>query len=85
MELTFSIEMRSKNQVKNISISDEAHDKVLFEGDLGTIMETSLEEQDVLEIIGTSGVIRVSITEGHLREALRKGSQLRSQLRGGER
>jgi DNA-binding protein YbaB len=31
----FSVEMESKKHVRSISISDEAHDRVLFEGDLG--------------------------------------------------
>ena len=32
MEHTFSIEMNSKKHVKHISVSNESHDRVLFEG-----------------------------------------------------
>ena len=77
MEHTFSVEMNSKNQVKNISISNEAHDRVLFEGSIGQLLELSLVESNVLEFIGTKGVLRVAVTEEQLRNALRASSQVK--------
>jgi hypothetical protein len=62
--------MRSKRYVKSISISDESHDQVLFEGNLGKLLSISLAEGDVLELIGGNGVLRVAVTEGQLRKAL---------------
>jgi hypothetical protein len=76
MEHIFSVEMNSKNQVKNISISNEAHDRVLFEGSIGQLLELSLVESNVLEFIGTKGVLRVAVTEEQLRSALRASSQV---------
>ncbi len=37
----FSVEMKSKMQVRSISISNEAQDRVLFEGDLGELEEVA--------------------------------------------
>ena len=71
----FTVEMKSKKHVKSISISDEAHDRVLFEGNLGELLELSLVEGDVLEFIGGNGVLRVAVTEEQLRETLRELSQ----------
>jgi hypothetical protein len=71
VEHSFSVEMKSKKHVKSISISDEAHDRVLFEGNLGELLELSLVEGDVLEFIGVNGVLRVGLTEEQLRKALR--------------
>jgi hypothetical protein len=62
--------MKSKQNVKNISISDEAHDRVLFEGDLGELLELSLES-DVLELVGVNGVLRVVLTKEQLMKVLR--------------
>jgi hypothetical protein len=67
---TFSVEMKSKLHVKSISISDEARDRVLFEGNLGKMLEVSFVEGDVLEFIGVNGVLRVAITEEQLRKVL---------------
>jgi len=70
LEHTFTVEMRSKSHVKSISISDEAHDRVLFEGNLGELTKISLTEGDVLELVGVNGVLRVDISEEQLGEAL---------------
>ena len=71
VENSFSVEMRSKRHVKSISISDEGHDRVLFEGSLGELMELSLVEGDVLEFVGVNGVLRVAVTEEQLMKALK--------------
>jgi hypothetical protein len=83
VEHSFSVEMRSKRFVKSISISDEAHDRVLFEGNLGGLLELSLVEGDVLEFVGVNGVLRVAVTEEQLRKVLRVASQVGPQRRGG--
>lgn len=75
MEHTFSVEIKSKKYVKNISISDEAHDRVLFEGNLGELLELSLIE-DVLEVIGANGVLRIGLTEDQLRKILKAAPQV---------
>ena len=74
MEHTFSVEMKSKKYVKSISISDESRDRVLFEGNLGELIELSLAEE-VLELIGVNGVLRVGLTEDQLRKTLKLISQ----------
>ena len=76
LDHTFSVEMKSKRHVKSISISDEAHDRVLFEGNIGELLELSLVESDVLEFIGANGVLRVAVTEEQLRKAIRTESQV---------
>ena len=84
LEHTFSIEMKSKIHVKNISISDEAQDKVLFEGSIGKLLYLSLIEDNVLEFIGSNGIIRIAVTEKQLKKALKAASKIRSKLQGGE-
>lgn len=66
MKHAFSVEMRSKNHVKSISISNETHDRVLFEGCLGELTKLSLAEGDVLELVGVNGTIRVDLLEEQL-------------------
>ena len=70
METSFSIEMKSKKHVRTISVSNESHDHVLFEGFLGDLQELSMVEGRVLEIKGTNGILRVDMTEDDLREML---------------
>jgi hypothetical protein len=48
--------MESKRHVKNISISDEAHDQILFEGNIGEPAELSIVDERVLEVRGKHGL-----------------------------
>ena len=75
MKHIFSVEMKSKKHVKNISISDEGYDRVFFEGDLGDSVEISLVEGDVLEVIGGNGILRIGVTESELRSILSSPSR----------
>jgi len=70
----FSVEMKSKQYLKNISISNESQDKVLFEGNLGKLHDMSLEEDRVLEFIGSNGVLRVAVTRLQLEKMLSNGN-----------
>jgi hypothetical protein len=73
-EHTFSVEMKSKKYVKSISISDEAQDRVLFEGNLGELVELTLVEGDVLEFVCVNGILRVTVAEEQLRKSLKLAS-----------
>ena len=76
MEHVFSVEMNSKKHVKTVSISDETFDRVLFEGNLGELVELSVVEGDILELLGVNGVLRVSLTGEQLQQALKLWSTL---------
>ena len=67
MEHSFSIEMKSKKYVKNISISDEDYNRVLFEGFLGELKGLSLIEGRMLEVKGFNGILRIDLSEDELR------------------
>jgi hypothetical protein len=70
MEHTFSVEMKSRKHVKHISMSNESHDRVLFEGSLGELEELSMVEGAVLEVRGVNGVLRIDLSEEELRKML---------------
>jgi hypothetical protein len=62
----FTAEISSKQYVKNISISNEAHDRVLFEGVFGELLELYMVEDKILEIRGTEGTLRIDISREEL-------------------
>ena len=70
MEHTFSIEIKSKKHVRHMSVSNESHDRVLFEGSLGELKELSMVEGAVLEVKGANGVLRIDLGEDELRKML---------------
>ena len=71
----FTAEISSKRYVKNVSISNEAHDRVLFEGFYGELKELNLVEDNVLEVIGTQGTLRIEITRHDLEGLLDRKSE----------
>ena len=77
-EHTFTVELKSKEYVQNISISDQTHELVLFEGNLGKLLELSLVEGDVLEFVGVNGVLRIAVTIGQLEKTLTQASKNQS-------
>jgi len=74
----FSVEMKSKKFVRSISISNEARDRVLFEGDLGELEEVALVENSMLEVRGTNGVLRLELGENETRRLVRQMSEVRA-------
>ena len=64
---SFSIEMKSKEYVERISLSDKGSDSVLVEGFLGELAGISLVEDVMLEMRGANGVLRVDVTRDDLK------------------
>jgi len=62
--------MKAKKYVRNLSMSDETRDRVLFQGDLGALKNVSIVDEKALEVIGNNGVLRVEVNEDILRRVL---------------
>jgi len=71
-EHAFSIELKSKEYVKRVSIPNETGDNVLIEGFLGELEELGLVEGVMLKIKGASGILRMDLQEKELKELLPK-------------
>ena len=72
-EHSFSVELRSREYLKNISLSNSGEHKVLIEGFLGELEEIGLVEGVMVEIKGADGVLRIELKEEELKKLLPKG------------
>jgi hypothetical protein len=72
MEHMFSIEMKCKKFVKNISFSNDSRNRVYFQGFLGDIKELSFVNGGMLKIIGVNGTFRIDLSEKELKTILQK-------------
>lgn len=63
--------MKSKTYLTNLVFSEKTHDLVVFEGDLGKLVDLSLIDE-VLVLLGTNGTLRLSLTEPQIQNALIK-------------
>ena len=67
----FSIELKSKEFLRNIVISDRTGETVLVEGFLGDLEEASLVEGAMLELRGSNGVLRIDLKKEELDRMLK--------------
>jgi hypothetical protein len=58
-ERMFSIELRSKEEVKNVFLDGD--EKVLIEGSIGSFIRAQFLEGLVLEVIGSNGELRIDL------------------------
>ena len=72
MRHTFSAVLDSKKQVKNITLTDDVHQKVFFEADIGQLEQVKFTEGLLLEVIGTKGVLRIDLQVERLRKVVEK-------------
>jgi len=75
MRQTFSAVLDSKKQVKNITLTDNIHQKVFFEADIGQLEQVKFTEGLLLEVIGTKGVLRIDLPVETLRNIVEKTRQ----------
>ena len=66
----FSIELKSKEFLRNVMISNRIGETVLVEGFLGELEEVSLVEGAILELGGSNGVLRIDLKKEELERLL---------------
>ena len=71
VEHAFSIVMSSRDQVKNIKVSDDRNDCVVFEGTLGELLKIDVVDEVLLEINGVNGILRIDMTLEEISRALK--------------
>lgn len=70
-ERFFSIELNSKNQIKNMSLTNSGQkESTLIEGTIGNLVEASFTEGIILEVIGTKGVLRLDLQEQEIKQTI---------------
>ncbi len=67
-ERVFSVELKSKRNLKNLTLTNGGSDTVLIEGSIGEIVQATFAEGVILEVIGTNGVLRVDLAENEVKK-----------------
>ncbi len=65
-ERFFSIELGSKANLKNLSLTNGSDDSALVEGTIGKLVEAGFVEGELLEIVGDKGIFRINLTPSEL-------------------
>lgn len=73
-ERFFSVELRSKANLKNVTMTNGSHDCVLVEGTIGELVRATLVEGIILEVVGTKGTLRINLREDEIQKTKGKSS-----------
>jgi hypothetical protein len=68
-ERSFSIELRNKQNLKNVTLNSSSTENVLLEGTIGELKTASFVAEDLLEVVGSEGVLRVNVAKQEITEA----------------
>ena len=68
-ERFFSVELKSKVSLKNVTLTNSGLENVLLEGTLGQLQHASFAEDVILEVVGDKGVLRINLCQ----EDIKKG------------
>jgi hypothetical protein len=67
-ERFFSVELKSKVNLKNVTMTNSDLENVLIEGNIGSLLHAAFIEGVVLEVVGDKGVIRVNLTQDEIKQ-----------------
>ncbi len=68
-ERFFSVELKSKAHLKNVTLTNGSVDSALIEGTLGGLLQATFAEDEILEVVGTKGTFRINLSQHEIREA----------------
>ena len=67
-ERVFSVELKSKRNLKNVTLANGSSDSVLVEGTIGELVQATFTEGIILEVVGRNGVLRVDLGEDEIQK-----------------
>jgi hypothetical protein len=67
-ERVFSVELKSKRNLKNVTLTNGSSDSVLVEGTIGELVQATFAEGIILEIVGKNGVLRVDLAQNEIKK-----------------
>jgi hypothetical protein len=67
-ERFFSVELKSKANLKNVTLTNSGHENVLIEGTVGQLQHASFVDGVVLEVVCDKGVLRINLTPDEIKQ-----------------
>jgi len=63
VERFFSIELKSKANLKNVTLTNNGPENVLLEGTIGMLQRADFADNEILEVVGDKGVLRINMCQ----------------------
>lgn len=68
-ERFFSVELKSKAHLKNVTLTNGSTDSALIEGTLGELLQATFAEDLILEVIGKKGILRINLSQDEIKKS----------------
>jgi hypothetical protein len=68
-ERVFSVELKSKRNLKNVTLTNDSNDSVLVEGTIGELVQATFAEDIILEVVGKNGILRINLRDDEIKKA----------------
>ena len=75
-ERVFSVELKSKRDLKNLTLTNGSNEDVLLEGNIGELLRARFAEGIVLEVVGKKGVVRIDLAEEEISKIQNKPAEM---------
>jgi hypothetical protein len=69
-ERFFSVELKSKAHLKNVSLANGSRDNVLIEGSIGELLQATFADGIILEVVGKKGILRINLAEHEIKKTI---------------
>ncbi len=66
-ERFFSVELKSKTDLKTLSFGNGNHENAVIEGTIGQLQHAAFVDSIILEVVGDGGVLRINIAENEIK------------------
>ncbi len=67
-ERYFSVELKSKSNLKTVAWNNGGNESALIEGSIGQLQYATFTDSVVLEVVGDGGVLRINITQDEIKQ-----------------
>ena len=67
-ERFFSVELKSKAHLKNVTLANGSRDNVLIEGSIGELLKATFADGIILEVVGKKGILRINLEEHEIKK-----------------
>ncbi len=74
-ERFFSVELKSKINLKNVTLTNGGHENALIEGNIGRLQYATFNDNVVLEVVGNKGTLRINITPEEIKAKPERGKK----------
>jgi hypothetical protein len=66
-ERSFSVELKSKNNLRNLTLNNNPQENAIIEGTIGKLEYAEFVEDAILEVSGAKGILRIEIRENEIK------------------